>query len=339
MNSQLIKQFIEDLYPCQVGFVKPRIFTELKTNLTLSQSLNFNSKLVTEDIQMRINPFKIYNKVKTIIVIIFPYTSKDDNLQNQNHLVSRSSWGLDYHNVIKEKLDVVKDYLKSNYNKESKVLVDNHPLHEKHIAYLAGLGNFGKNSLLINEKYGSYFFISLLLTDLELNEDEYSKPNLFDVCKDCNRCIKACPTNAISEDRMINSKICMSYLTQSKIQFEDKYLSKFKKFSFGCDFCQVVCVYNSKVNTKVLSEFMPSGQEIVKVNDLYNLSNKEFKNKFKEKAFNFRGKNVMLRNSLLVSANNNNYEDLQNIDKIDDNNNEYLKQAIIYAKRKVNKGE
>ncbi len=337
MKKNDIKKTIENKYPCKVGFVKARIFNELQENLEKYKKINHDLQILENTIDNRINPYLIYKDVKTIIVIIFPYETNDRKIENSSHVVSRSSWGVDYHLVIKEKLNEIKQYLKTTYNRESIVLTDNHPLHERHLAYLAGLGNYGKNTLLIHPLYGSFFFIGLILTDLELEDSEYDKPKLLDICKNCNRCIKACPTEAISENGFINVNRCMSYLTQSKKEIPEEYLSKFTKFTFGCDFCQLACVYNSNVDVPILEEFKPIGKEIIHVKDLKNLSNKSFKEEYQTLSASFRGKNVLLRNALLVSANQGNEDDLNDIDNIKHHDIKYLKQAIHYAKN--NKGE
>lgn len=339
MKSQFIKEIIENRFPCQVGFIKARIFNELTDNLIKYNDINQNLQLVENDIEKRINPFLTFSQAKTIIVVIFPYANKDLEIQNKSHLVSRSSWGMDYHIVVKAKLKIIQDFLKNEYGAESLVISDNHAMHDRHLAYLAGLGNYGKNTLLINKKYGSYFFISSILTDIELKAKDYNKPVFEDICKDCNRCLKACPTNAISENNFINVKRCMSYLTQSKSEIPFEFLEKFSKFTFGCDFCQVSCVYNSIDNENILEEFKPTNREIISVKDLENLSNRSFNKQYKTLAASFRGKNVLLRNAILVSANNNNLEDLENIDKLNDCDNLYLKQAIKYAKAKRDKGD
>ncbi|NLG82686.1 MAG: tRNA epoxyqueuosine(34) reductase QueG [Bacilli bacterium] len=332
-----LKQTIQAMFSCQVGFVKARIFTELREKLLRYLAINGEIELVEHDIEKRINPYLIYDKVKTIIVVIFPYTQRNPELDRASHVVSKSSYGIDYHLVLKDKLSIIASYLKDNYNAESIVLTDNHPLHEKHLAYLAGLGNFGKNTLLINPTYGSYFFIGLILTDLEL--EEYDEPRFSDICQGCNRCIKSCPTQALSESRFIEVYKCMSYLTQSKKLIPDEYLDKFRKYIYGCDICQITCIYNTDNDLPILAEFKPQGKEIIKVKDLEALSNKSFKEKYGDLAANFRGKNVLLRNAILVSANQKNIKDLENLDKLTNTNIEYLNQATDYAKKKLGEGE
>lgn len=335
MQSQVIKSKIESLFPCQVGFVKARVFTELQEHLRYSQERDYDSGLIHESIAERINPFLILPTAKTIIVMGFPYQAHDEHLGHTTHALSRSSWGEDYHIVIQDQLKLVANWLHETYGATAVALVDHHMLHDKHMAQLAGLGQFGKNTLLINPQYGSFFFIGSLVTDLELGEYEYSNESAQDICGQCNRCIKACPTGAISEERYLNSKRCLSYLTQSKDLIPDELIGKMQKFTFGCDFCQLACPYNQRPETDIFYRFKPLGIEKIQVKDLYHLSNKAFKQKYGMLAGSFRGKNVLLRNALVISANTNNREDLSVISKIDAQGNIYLQQAIEYAKAKL----
>lgn len=339
MKSKIIKEMLESKIPCQVGFIKARVFEELRASLSYSSSKGYDSGLVHESVEERINPFLLHPTAKTIIVIIVPYTTRDDELKNQRFVVSRSSWGTDYHIVLQDVLKEASHELEDLYEATSVTLTDNHQLHDRHMAMLAGLGHYGKNTLLINEKYGSFFFIGSIVTDIELEEYEYSKEEPKDICGSCNRCLKACPTGAISEERYINAKRCLSYLTQSKDELPDELIGKMKKFTFGCDFCQLACPYNQSVETDIFYRFQPLGKEKITVEDLYELTNKRFKESYGDLSASFRGKNVLLRNALVISANTNNKKILPIIEKIDDHGNSYLKQAITYAKNKLTEGE
>jgi epoxyqueuosine reductase len=339
MKSKEIKAYIESQFPCQVGFIKARVFHELKDHLVYSKEKGYDSGLIHESPEERINPFLLHKEAKTIIVIIFPYQHRDEHLRNKRHIVSRSSWGIDYHLVIQENLKQISTYLSNHYKANSITLVDNHMLHDRHMAMLAGLGHPGKNTLLINKTYGSFFFISSILTDIELDENEYNEEKPKDICGTCNKCLRACPTDAISEERYINAKRCLAYITQSKELIEDEFIDKLSKFTFGCDFCQLACPYNKDIETDIFYKFQPIGKEVINVKNLYDLSNKEFKKQYGDLSGSFRGKNVLLRNALVISANTNNKEDLSVINEINDHGNDYLKQAIDYAKNKLNKGD
>lgn len=332
MISEEIKALLESKIPCQVGFIKARIFDELRESLEYSKEKGYDSGFVHESVEERINPFLIHPDAKSIIVVAVPYTSKDETLQHKRYVVSRSSWGTDYHIVIQEVLKEVSEALKERYGATSVTLTDNHMLHDRHMAMLAGLGHYGKNTLLINESYGSFFFIGSIVTDLELEEYEYSKETPKDICGSCNRCIKACPTGAISEERYINAKRCLSYLTQSKDEIPSEFIGKMRKFTFGCDFCQLACPYNKDIETDIFYRFLPTGKEQITPHDLVPLSNKTFKQKYGDLAASFRGKNVLLRNALVISANTKNNDVIPLLDEINDYNIPYLKQAMQYAK-------
>jgi len=193
--------------------------------------------------------------------------------------------------------------------------------------------------LLINQRFGSFFFISSLLTDIELDNSEYNEEKPKDICGSCTRCLRACPTDAISEDRYLNSKRCLAYITQSKDLIPDEFIGKLKKFTFGCDFCQLACPYNRDIETDLFYRFEPIGKEIIDVKALINQSNKEFKKEYGLISGAFRGKNVLLRNALVISANHQLEDDLDGLENIPDHGNGYLKQAIEYAKLKLKKGE
>lgn len=333
--SEEISALFKERIPCQVGFIQARLFEELRAPLTYSIEKGYDSGLIHASVEERINPFLILPNAKTIIVIAVPYTSRDETLKHQRYVVSRSSWGTDYHLVLQDVLQEVSEELKKRYGATSVTLTDNHMLHDRHLAMLAGLGHYGKNTLLINDRYGSFFFIGSIVTDLTLDEYEYTKETPRDICGSCDRCIKACPTGAISEERYLNAKRCLSYLTQSKEEIPDFLLDKLRKFPFGCDFCQLACPYNQDITTDILYRFRPTGKERITPHDLVPLSNRTFKERYGDLACSFRGKNVLLRNTLVIAANTQDETVLPLLSRIDDHGLPYLQQALHYAKKRL----
>ena len=145
-------------------------------------------------------------------------------------------------------------------NIEGRVFVDSAPIHERAWAKLSGLGWIGKNSLLINKKMGSYFFIAEIICDLEL---EYDSP-VLDMCGKCTRCIDACPTEAITKSQVINAKKCISYLTiENKKNIPKELQKNMNGYIFGCDICQDVCPWNRFSKPHNEENFLPN-QEIKK---------------------------------------------------------------------------
>lgn len=230
--------------------------------------------------------FTHYNG-KSAIVCLFPYFQgySAGNLS----LYARS---IDYHLIIKEKLDVLTEFIRT-LSPESicENFADIGPEIERQLAYDAGLGFFGKNGMLINDDFGSYFFIGYILCDLPLEDD---KP-LDKSCMRCNACINACPGGALGGGFDISK--CASHISQKKGELTESEIAILKKSGliFGCDTCQHVCPHNN-ITPKPLCEFTDDLIHSLNIEDIENLSNKEFIRKYKNRAFSWRGKNVLLRN-------------------------------------------
>jgi epoxyqueuosine reductase len=277
-----------------IGFTDSNCL-ELKDKLILQQQLGYSCHLEKGNIDERINPNLLLDDVKTIIVIGIGYCKTSDRLESikDNEVYfSSSSWGIDYHQVLREKMQLMVDYLKSNYlNVKTKITVDTSILDDRYMAYKAGLGFYGKNGLLINDTLGSYFFIGCILTDLYL---EIDKP-LNKTCLKCNKCIDICPGKAINNSGILNAKECLSYITQKKESLSHEEKQIMNNCIYGCDLCQRVCPHNENINI-VNSEFKPTGIEFINVDDYQELTNKEFKLKYGKLAGSWRGKNTIERN-------------------------------------------
>jgi len=247
----------------------------------------------------RLTPNQELSSFKQAIVIGMSYPSYDKKLEDDYITsFSNSSWGTDYHVVVKNKLQELTDGINRLIpNFEYKICVDTGPINERLLGKKAGLGFIGKNNMLINQELGSYFFIGVLLTNLDL---EIDKP-LESKCSSCNKCIKACPTNALEDN---DSLKCISYLTQKKElnAEESKYINN---NIFGCTICQKVCPYNKGINNVSNKEFIPTGIEFIKDKEAFNITNKEFKLKYGHLAGSFIGKNKLKRNLELIIKNNN----------------------------------
>ena len=227
--------------------------------------------------------FCIHEK-KTAVCCLFPYYVSD----SKNANISMYARGVDYHVLAKEKLST----LLSPFTENFEIRVDIGPTDNVEVALKSGLGVIGKNRLLINETLGSYFFIGYALTDLEIEPDS----PLTGTCLSCNRCILSCPGGALSFDGFELSK-CASHISQKKgdlSEDEIKILKK-SKLIWGCDICQEVCPMN-KVPLSAMEEFKKDRIFRLEKDDLEHLSNREFSEKYKDRAFAWRGKSPLLRN-------------------------------------------
>jgi epoxyqueuosine reductase len=158
--------------------------------------------------------------------------------------VARYARGDDYHDVLLERLQLLHARVDEivGASVSGKAYVDTGPILERDLARRAGLGWFGKNTMLINPKRGSFFFLGELLLDLELEPDA---PFASDHCGTCRACIEACPTGAIVEERVLDSNRCISYLTiELKGQIPAEWHDAIGEMIYGCDVCQDVCPWN-----------------------------------------------------------------------------------------------
>jgi epoxyqueuosine reductase len=192
---------------------------------------------------LRVNPGLLLENAKSVIVFLYNYSPSETMDSDSAYLVSTYAYGRDYHEVIREKLNILITKLKEQAPGIAvRGFVDSAPVLERAWATRAGLGWIGKNSMLISRKNGSYFFISELITDIEL---AYDKPMGGNYCGDCSRCIDACPTDAITDLRTIDANKCISYLTiENKNEIPESFKGQYEKWIFGCDICQQVCPWN-----------------------------------------------------------------------------------------------
>ena len=223
---------------------------------------------------------------KSVIVCLFPYY-----VDFKKGNISRYSAVLDYHKITRIYLEKL---ARNAGLSEFEIYADVSPYNERKLAFNAGLGVLGKNGLLINEKYGSYIFIGIImLNSLKLESDKPVDKN----CLECNKCIKACPGKALQDDGF-NIQKCLSEISQKKGELteHEKELIIKTGMVWGCDMCLEVCPMNKGISQTPIPEFKENIITSLYLKDIENLSNKEFLQKYSDRAFTWRGKKVLLRN-------------------------------------------
>jgi epoxyqueuosine reductase len=231
----------------------------------------------------------------------YPYSIKETD--KHKGWISRYAWGDDYHQIVENKLLNLLDFIKIITTQEIKarIYVDTGPVLERVYGKYSGIGWFGKNTCLINEKVGSWIFIGEIITNLEL---EYDTP-VPDRCGTCTRCIDACPTEAFVEPYVIDSRLCISYLTielRGKIPVELR--DKTGNNIFGCDICQDVCPWNRKAIITDESSFQPR-EELYnpELSSLSRLTEEAFKSNFKGSPISRTKRKGFIRNIVVAMGN------------------------------------
>ena len=288
MKSEML-EFAKKLNIEYTGVAPVMRYSELSEILTQRQKKYGLSEFEEQDVEKRVNPVLAFPWAKSIIVCLFPYYTGESADSN----ISKYAQIPDYHNVVKNKLNKICDYINSKVESHCEVFCDTGVLHDRYLAYLAGLAVRGVNTCMINEKYGSYFFIGYIVTDLELEND---KPKTAS-CIKCGKCKDACPGKAIDGDFHIDVKKCVSYITQLKlINEEQRKILNSQDMVYGCDRCQEVCPHNENIPKTPILEFYEKSVTKLTKEELENLSNRAFKEEYGDFPFSWRGKSVILKN-------------------------------------------
>ncbi len=200
----------------------------------------------------RLDPRLLVPGAKSVVSLLLNYYTDEYQVEGAPK-ISKYAYGRDYHFVIKEKLKQLYQILQEEIGEiNGRVFVDSAPVMDKAWAVRSGLGWMGKNTNLINQKVGSFFFIAEMILDLKL---DYDTP-VTDHCGTCTACIDSCPTEALTPYN-IDASRCISYLTiELKDQIPSEFQNNMDDWSFGCDICQDVCPWNrfSKPHNEPLFE-------------------------------------------------------------------------------------
>ena len=243
--TQLIRTAATRLGFASVGFARAAALTEEGRRLEawLNQGQHGRMDYLANHFEKRIDPRKLLPGTKSVVVFTYNYFPEEQQPVANAPKLAKYAYGKDYHFVLKSKLRELVTELEENIGSfQSRYFVDSAPVMEREWAARGGLGWIGKNTLLIHPRRGSYYFLAVLLVDLEL---EYDSP-LHDYCGRCSRCVDACPTEAIAADGYtLDASRCISYLTiELKEAIPDDFAGKMDDWMFGCDVCQDVCPWN-----------------------------------------------------------------------------------------------
>lgn len=295
MYKEKIIKLFKDRGIDTIGVAPVGPYNDLKEILQDKVNKGLTTGMEEPDLEKRTNPRLIMENAKSIIVCAFPYYLGKEYDSN----ISKYCYGQDYHLVIKEIFTEICEEIKNQESDfEYKIFADNGPLVDRYLAYLSGIGYYGINNNIITDKYGSYVFIGYIVNNLNL---EYDKPNNKN-CMNCNKCVKYCPGNALEGNYKMNPKKCLSYLTQKKEDLSEEEIKKIKdnKMIFGCDICQDVCPHNKNIELTSIDKFKNNIITKLYEEEINSISNKEFKRRYGDRAFIWRGRKIIKRNMDIV---------------------------------------
>lgn len=251
----------------------------------------------------RQDPSLILAEVRTILSLAVNYYHPLDHSENPRHgKISRYAWGLDYHRLLKARLKNLAGWIAETLPPANGLFYsDTGPVMDKVWAHKAGLGWIGKHSNLVSRDRGSWLFLGEILLDLELPETRESG----NFCGSCRRCLDACPTGAIVAPYVVDSRLCISYLTielRGPVPLELRPLIGTR--IFGCDDCQDVCPWNRFAQPSREKDFFPApGNQAPVLAELMRISRKTFSQRFRLSPVRRCGYAGFLRNVAIALGN------------------------------------
>ena len=260
-----------------------------------------------ETLDRRASPNQMWPQAKSAIVLALNYTQGLDafaRLQKKSAgVISTYALNRDYHDVVKSKLKSLASWFAKEARADVKVFVDTAPLMEKPLAALAGLGWQGKHTNLVSRELGSWFFLGVILTEMELPLDQPEQ----DHCGTCQACLDICPTNAFTAPHQIDARRCISYLTiEHKGQIPEEFRKAIGNRIYGCDDCLAICPWNKfaveaqEIKLKARGDFVEP-----LLADLLKLDDTAFRKLFSGSPVKRIGRDRFIRNCLVAAGNSN----------------------------------
>jgi len=315
------------------GITTPDILTnDLQRLVARKKAGYWPVPFIEQNINKLVDPKDLFEKAESIISLGTAYNFKVEN--EEKYFISNYARGIDYHLLIEEMMNklIVRLNLWSKNKYKFKAFVDTVPLLERAVARKAGLGWIGKNTSLINEKFGSYIFLSEIITDMKIEPDLPINPK----CGDCKKCIVNCKGDALKEPYLLDSQSCLAYLTQKKGYLTENEKSLLSSHIWGCDACQSSCPYNQNIPESNHQALMPilRGDPT----EILNFSRNNPPKQWQNAALSWRGMRILQRNTIISIVNNHDLQYLPLLKNLIDDNSPIIRNYAKWAIKELEKG-
>ena len=283
----------------------------------------------------KLSPESIFNGAKSVVVCAMNYNTAQPRTQfdRLRAWVSRYAWGEDYHDTLQKQLEELARWIEETSPHRTKAYVDTGPLLERVYAKYAGIGWFGKNTCIINQETGSWLFLGCIVTDLDVG---YDMP-VPDRCGTCTRCIDACPTNAIVEPYVLDSRKCIAYTTiELRGEIAETDREGIGQHLFGCDICQDVCPWNRKAPHSTNPAFAPKpGLFWPEIDRLLDLEDDDWRRMIRGTSMKRAKIKGLLRNLMVVVGNSGIREFLSKLQRFLTHEDEHVRSHAEWAAKKL----
>ena len=288
----------------------------------------------------RVSPLALWPEAKSAIALGMSYAPASDPLaladEPERARISVYAQGGDYHKTVKKALKALARFIVEQVPSELKVFVDTAPVMEKPLAQAAGIGWQGKHTNLVSREHGSWLFLGVILTELELEPDQPAEEGVH--CGSCTRCLTACPTQAIGPEHRIDARKCISYLT---IEHDGPIPEEFREAMgnriYGCDDCLAVCPWNRFAEAASASRaFLPRAELAApSLVDLLKLDDAAFREMFAGSPIKRIGRSRMIRNCLIAAGNSGSTALARSVEPHLDDPDPVVAEAASWAMRRL----
>lgn len=266
----------------------------------LAKQFHGDMQYMAENQDLRCHPEKLHPGTQRVICVRMDYAESTENSldplqRSQQAYVARYARGRDYHKLMRKRLQQLAEKIQAQVGEHGyRAFVDSAPVLERALAEKSGLGWIGKNTMLINKKAGSWFFLGELFTDMPIPVDEPSEPH----CGSCQACLDICPTNAFAGANQLDARRCISYLTiELRSSIPEEFRKPMGNRVFGCDDCNLICPWNKFTHRTMEKDFSPRHQlDEAELIELFAWTESEFLERTQGSAIRRIGYECWLRN-------------------------------------------
>jgi epoxyqueuosine reductase len=282
----------------------------------------------------RHHPAAVLPSVRSVVMLGFDYPAESPPSAPNRGRVAAYARGADYHDFLWEKLNTLAALLRERVPEVIvRGVTDSAPLLERDFARRAGLGWFGKNTMLIHKRRGSWFLLASLLMDLELPADE---PHAESHCGTCTACLDACPTQAFPAPGTLDARKCISYLTiESRTPFPLELRASVGDWIFGCDICQDVCPWNRNATDRAIAFPTDPALTTLDAVEVLELSEAEFRGRFRATPLSRPKWLGLRRNAAIVLGNVGDERAIPALERAISDPDPTIRDAAIWAKFRI----